>query len=473
MKDYYSILGIKPGASKKEIRDAYHARIRVVHPDRFDQKTQPAEWQKANEMMAEINEAYSELKDSAEQDVEKPGAAAEPESRSCTYSMRMTPHETIFHDLPIETQSLLIKEISHGKGSCFTVKTDYVARNYVFLATSICWFVFLFQFPETRLGLESEFILATIIASLSVAYNAEKIYKWHTSSINSYFMLTPLYFIDIKFDVVRYAPIRLLKDISLKRKFRRGSDGGTKVKLIFEGWQVKLYISSMNKMEKFSSMYENFIKNLKYESIHGNNSYITDKDIFVGSGGKPFRRRIRYTGLMIYIIALSLGISVFFVTKPSYSQISPVLLTYNPSSFQVRSPEILPAEKPLPRNGWSRDFFKDSPIVPLTIKNPFNQKSFLVKICDWKTNKDIKIIFVRAGENVKARVPIGSYRFKFTCGSKWYGADYAFGNTRFECLKKKLACSREGDVITGYVVDLDDLPPNGNLDVQNINREDF
>ena len=226
-------------------------------------------------------------------------------------------------------------------------------------------------------------------------------------------------------------------------------------------------------MAEFSSMYENFVKNLRYESMHGNNSYITDKDIFAGSSGKPFRKRIRHASLIICTMAISLGISAFFMTKPSYSQISPVSLTYNPSSFQVNSPDILPAEKPLPRNGWSRDFFKAPPIAPLTIKNPFTKKNFLVKICDWKTNKDIKIIFVRAGENVKACVPVGSYRFKFACGSKWYGTNYAFGNTRFECLKRRLDCTREGDVITGYTVHLDELPPNGKLDVQNINREDF
>jgi hypothetical protein len=62
-KDYRSILGVQSGASKQDIRKAYLARSRVVHPDRFDKDEQPAEWALANEMLRELNEAYAQLKD--------------------------------------------------------------------------------------------------------------------------------------------------------------------------------------------------------------------------------------------------------------------------------------------------------------------------------------------------------------------------------------------------------------------------
>ncbi|HEX7770993.1 MAG TPA: J domain-containing protein, partial [Pyrinomonadaceae bacterium] len=62
-KNYYDLLGIDPDATDEELRSAYYIRARVIHPDRFDPHSQKREWQKANEMLAELNEAYSVLRD--------------------------------------------------------------------------------------------------------------------------------------------------------------------------------------------------------------------------------------------------------------------------------------------------------------------------------------------------------------------------------------------------------------------------
>jgi hypothetical protein len=61
-RNYYDILGVDPNVSQQEIRSSYAIRSRVLHPDRFDQKTQSEEWKKANEMLADLNEAYSVLR---------------------------------------------------------------------------------------------------------------------------------------------------------------------------------------------------------------------------------------------------------------------------------------------------------------------------------------------------------------------------------------------------------------------------
>jgi curved DNA-binding protein CbpA len=62
-RNYYDILGIDPNATQEETRSAYYIRARVLHPDRFDPYSQKREWQKANEMLAELNEAYAVLRD--------------------------------------------------------------------------------------------------------------------------------------------------------------------------------------------------------------------------------------------------------------------------------------------------------------------------------------------------------------------------------------------------------------------------
>lgn len=56
---YYELLGLKPGASEEEIKEAYRDLSKVWHPDRFINK--PDLQQKAREKVKEIDEAYEKL----------------------------------------------------------------------------------------------------------------------------------------------------------------------------------------------------------------------------------------------------------------------------------------------------------------------------------------------------------------------------------------------------------------------------
>ena len=63
LKSFYDILGISRFATQEEIKKAYILRSKMMHPDRFSQSTQKAEWDMANEMLKELNHAYGVLKD--------------------------------------------------------------------------------------------------------------------------------------------------------------------------------------------------------------------------------------------------------------------------------------------------------------------------------------------------------------------------------------------------------------------------
>lgn len=56
MDQYFESLGLKPGASQKEIREAYLDLVKVWHPDRFPNDAKLR--QKAQEKLKEINIAY-------------------------------------------------------------------------------------------------------------------------------------------------------------------------------------------------------------------------------------------------------------------------------------------------------------------------------------------------------------------------------------------------------------------------------
>ena len=59
MENYYQILGIKPGASEKEILEAYKVLVKVWNPDRFSDDPQIQKI--ATEKIMEIDEAFKQL----------------------------------------------------------------------------------------------------------------------------------------------------------------------------------------------------------------------------------------------------------------------------------------------------------------------------------------------------------------------------------------------------------------------------
>lgn len=56
---YYELLGVAPGTSGNELKEAYRDMAKVWHPDRFSHD--PRLQQKAQERLKEINEAYEQL----------------------------------------------------------------------------------------------------------------------------------------------------------------------------------------------------------------------------------------------------------------------------------------------------------------------------------------------------------------------------------------------------------------------------
>jgi hypothetical protein len=69
--DYYQILGIKPGASKEDIKKAYRKKAFENHPDRNDSPTAKADF-------ININNAFRALHDNVHINISKPKPKPQP-----------------------------------------------------------------------------------------------------------------------------------------------------------------------------------------------------------------------------------------------------------------------------------------------------------------------------------------------------------------------------------------------------------
>ncbi len=83
MKDYYSILGVKKGASLKEIKKAYKKMVKKWHPDFHPNNPEGLE------KIKDINEAYEILADSKKRQ---------------SYHQRVRQQEMDYYRMPNSTQ---------------------------------------------------------------------------------------------------------------------------------------------------------------------------------------------------------------------------------------------------------------------------------------------------------------------------------------------------------------------------------
>lgn len=59
-RTYYEILGVTPGASEKDIKEAYYKKARDLHPDKAKNEDEKS---KNEELFADVSKAYNVLKD--------------------------------------------------------------------------------------------------------------------------------------------------------------------------------------------------------------------------------------------------------------------------------------------------------------------------------------------------------------------------------------------------------------------------
>jgi hypothetical protein len=496
-KDLYSILGVSTDATAAEMRDAYLSRTRVIHPDRFDRQKQPQDWKKANEMLAELNEAYSILRNAAtraqydnlragRQQRQPPPPPPRPQHEpEPPPPFDLTPGQAAFATLPRNVQSRLLKRQQNKDEDQFQVKLSSVVRNYVFLVVLLCWFAYLFYDADGGKWKDDTLLWfggTTLAVGALIGRNFVTIRRWAKARLKPYFYVTPIYFLKTEYDIVSFRPIWTLKDVGVTHNYKNGSYQNSFVVLKFDGHNESLSLSSKDEVETLFNRMRTYDTRLRTAYANRDQQYFLNNDDFyrVPRSGVPTTVLLsKGWQALIYVASVfvcAIGFVAAIATNEEFSHKrwvkhpTPTAYTPRPAPQRLVKPSY--PEQALPYSGSVRTWTTDERVAPFEIKAA-QGSHYLLKLVDAYTYAPVLSVFVRSGTTVEVEVPIGTYEVRYASGETWYGYEYLFGpETSYSKADKTFTFEVVGKKIGGFTITLYKVA-HGNLHTSGIRPTDF
>lgn len=495
-KELYSIIGVDPDASPEKIRYAYLARTRVIHPDRFDQQRQPLNWKKANEMLAELNEAYSILRDPSSREeydqirsgkqqrhtaLPRPG----PQPPPVFERGELTPGHASFGSLPKDIQARLLKRQENKEVDQFQIKLTSVVWNYVFIAVLLCWFWYLFADADGAKWKEDTLLWYagfTLVAGLLIGRNLVIIIQWTRVTLKPYFYVTPIYFIKTEYDIVSFRPIWTLKDVAITHNYKNGSYQDSDVVLKFDGHNESLTLSSKQDVDTMFERIRRYDAWLRTAYANHDYDYFRNNDDFFQTPRSNVPTTVllsKWKRTFTYITSVLLCGMGFYAAIAINEDLSqkrwvrhPVPPSYTPTPVPQRVASPSYPEQPMPYSGNVRTYTTAERVAPFEIKAA-QGSNYLVKLVDAYTYASVLTVFVRSGTTVKVDVPLGSYEVRYASGESWYGHEYFFGpDTAYSKADKTFTFEIIGNQISGFTITLYKVA-HGNLHTSSIRPTEF
>jgi DnaJ domain len=352
MRNYYDILGIDSDAPQIEIRNAYYIRARVIHPDRFDPTTQKKEWQKANEMLAELNEAYAVLRDpskrsrydidmgfrrassstkspqpqgtvsqqratnSSQQHREESDKTHAREAHESRQPSRIGAVHVRFSELPEAIkQRLLNRQKGVGEHLPWRTKTLWVELGCI--AIGIIWIsILFFSANDHRWHGDQLFLAGASVAAMgAMSFGAVGLWRWKNSPLKGHVFITPLYFIKVRYDDVWYWGLWQLADLNTTHHYTNGVYSSTTVRFIFDDGKESLKLSSITSAQHLFDRLKQWALRRSEEARIGNWEYFAAHDDFMELHGKEPKAspksKINFKVLAVAAaVAIVLGLSL-------------------------------------------------------------------------------------------------------------------------------------------------------------------
>ena len=532
-KDLYAVLGVLSDATTKQMREAYIARTRVMHPDRFDQEQDPQDWKAANANLAELNEAYSILRNATrrkEYDIFRGGKEHRQPDSASPPPFQLEPFATgdvSFKSLPKQAQSRLLKRQENSGVEQFQLRLPSSSWGlFTFAASLGCCYILIVSAAAGEWDVRKIYLVGSIPFAMGLLLGRKciQIRRSYLADIKPYFYVTPAYFVWTGFNTVSFRPLLSMTDFEVTHNHQNGVYESSTVVLKFDGYVETLNFSSEELYQEMQARMLSYFERLRSAAENKDRRYFLINDDFRGFSrsdqAKPTlpstkEQRIIYGSSIFFFISVLIAALITnsgvsnkpsppdqtaaesTLTSPAESTLtSPAesTLTSPPKRrhklIYPNSPERLTSNsvvKPLyavqtlPESGSVQSFlFRDFQVAPFEFKGnaPFEIKAasgsnYLVKLVDAQTFSPVLTVFVRSGTTVKVNVPLGTYEVRYAAGSTWYGYKHLFGpNTAYSRAEKTFTFASTRNQVRGFSITLYNVT-NGNLRTATIKPAEF
>jgi hypothetical protein len=448
-RGYYAVLGVHQSATSDEVKKAFKAKAQQFHPDRNPAPEATREFQF-------INEAYQVLGNSQEranydaQSYGTPEADAAPAARNadpvvCSSCQRVTaqPRYVIYRHV-ISAVFVTWRAAQQG------IFCSQCGAKHAYRASGKTWLLGWWGIPWGPIY-SAQAIFSNMFGGERPPLNNFRILGWQA-----------IYFANAgRFDLARAI----------------AHDALAYAKKIPE--REKMHDPQMTRvMGVLTNM-------LADAGTHDRVPVL--KDLW-GVGSKAFRLQL---GAVVVLAVLIISI-IFFtggLNPPmAYKHVPPTESVAStptaaarqstPTTFTAGRPPSVFTEPlvPLPATGRIHALWRSSPetvLAPLRVVTATGSPNYYVKVVDWETHAARLVFFVRSGQTLSVRVPLGVYELRYAAGEKWYGEEYLFGpETAYRRADEQFDFRAEGEKISGFTVELI-KQINGNLGETSIKPSDF
>ena len=508
-KSPYEILGVTRDATADQIRRAYLLKVKEIHPDNFDQEKQRARWDKANEQLKELNEAYSTLKNQ-----ESHGAGATTDAppprrqRSPDWDIKLGKLKAgmaWFATLPKSIQGRILERTTGKERNQFAFELGGIGWNYFYVVLLSAWLWVLINNGNTSGGWAQQdqavMFAGTVICALLQTWNLCHIIKWRLSPLRPHLIITPLYVIKTSAEQVWFWPIWSVTSVRATHNYRNSSYTDTDLYMEFGSDHQSFKLSPQEVYAQLCAMMDIFGRRVNAAKKQDDIRYFYVEDDFREFDPEappveppaPIRRILKVLGLTLAVYFTSyLGGFLYnrhksdrTDWKPTSSDRAPARAyvppapAYNPPPTPVYTPPPAPVvvrptypEYALPENGWSQLYVSERQVARFKVSAP-EGSHYWVKLVDASTSAPAITMFVRGGTTAEVKVPLGNYVVKYASGKTWYGTTYLFGpDTAYGKADQTMRFWVEGNIVHGHSMTLYKVR-NGNLRTESIPASEF
>ena len=512
-KDLYLILGVPASATDAEIVKAFKARTRVLHPDRFDRKTQSAEWAQANEMQTDLNVAFQVLRDSQTRDLydefrgyrKKSSTTSSAEVRQSPGQSKRKVHTNIapyteikFQNLPEATKKKILERQNASSADQVRISTASMAGICTRIVLSLSILGILYNQTKVSNSWQDSWVFYLGFMWVGVYLGlrgVQNLHKYYKVKLFPNYYLTPLYFIKTEYDFLWIWPLTGIEQVSFRDHYHNGIFTGKTVSFQFKNGSPGIKFKTLTQGDEITSKYSKYVGNWNSALEQADAEYFVRNNDFneIPTVSKTSHKPPSSKRVATYFIAFLLGIFLFVIgnlLNTDYTRKNPKPFTSNNYNFnrpsktsyakqqKVRPSIPVPSypEVSLPPNGEVVRFASNIPKARFKIDNLRGDHT-LIKLVDTYTGVAVMTIFVQAGAITETKAPLGNYEVRYAAGEKWYGDDHLFGpGTAYSKADQNFRFYEEptadGYMINGCSITLYKVL-NGNLSTSTINASQF